>query len=87
MLFPHTRKIAELLRGSVADQVPEAELSELADAADRQPASDTYMLRLGLRKKRQMQLLKQMLAENGYPDLARMSNVRRERIEDDDDVR
>lgn len=85
-LMPHTRAIVDFLR---ADQAPEREMDHLetANAADRMPASDQFMFRLAMKKKRQQQMLKQMLEDAGYSDLARMATIRRENIsEDENDV-
>lgn len=86
LMLPHTRAMVDLLRetrgASPADLDPSAQLSELDGAAERMPAS--YHYTLGLKKKHQLRLLRQMLENAGYNDLAKIATVRRERTQEED---
>jgi hypothetical protein len=82
--LPHTRAIVDFLRASPEDLPVGDEMEERANSAERQPASDPFVYRLQMKKKRQMMALRQMLEDAGYPDLAKMSTVRRERISEED---
>lgn len=56
-----------------------------ADVMDQDPSAEPQYLQLQLKKKHATALLKRMLAEGGYGDLARMTNIRRGSIEEGDE--
>lgn len=69
------------------DQAPPDALLEMAEEADGEPmeGEPAEQFRLGLRKKRSQALLKQMLANSGYGDLARATSISRQALPEEDE--
>lgn len=59
---------------------------DLEEPAEHVPSTDPAVYQLVLRKKRNAAMLKQMLARSGYSDLARMTSIKREALEGEDNV-
>lgn len=77
-MLPHTRALMDALRDESA-YVPE--LSPRG-SVDRQPAGEPQVLQLQLKRKHAANMLKRMLSEAGYGDLAKYTNLKRESLED-----
>lgn len=77
-MLPFSRALMEALRGESAD-VP-----ELAPrgSIDRTPYGEPQVLQLQLKRKHAANMLKRMLSEAGYDDLARYTSLNREKLED-----
>lgn len=78
-MFPHTRYLADQLRG-------EQEAPIDYTRAERPATSDPRVLQLVMKKRYQTNLLRRMLEDAGYSDLAKMATIRRDRMEDYDNV-
>jgi 3-deoxy-D-arabino-heptulosonate 7-phosphate (DAHP) synthase class II len=80
-MLPHTRALLEQLQREEGAE-PDAVHGELAEHA---PLDDPQYMTLKLRKKHQTNLMRRMLQDAGYADLARMTQFRRERLDDGED--
>ena len=78
-MTPQTKWWHELLR----EQTEEPAAADLEDQEmDNIPRDDPRYLQLELKKKHMNNLLKRMLVDGGYDDLARMTTLRRAGVED-----
>lgn len=69
-MYPHTRKLFEMLsEPDPAEEVPDM------DPAVHEDASDPRILQIRLKKKYQLGMIKKMLEEGGYSDLAKMTTL------------
>lgn len=68
-MFPATRSLVEYMRES------EPEFYE--EPAAHEDRFDPQVLQLQIKKKRQLEMIKKMLEQGGYEDLARMTTLRR----------
>lgn len=75
LMYPHTKLLTDAL-SEERDLPP-----NLDERAVRIPQDDPRMYSLELRKKRMSGLLKKMLQDSGYGDLAKMTNFHNERME------
>ncbi len=79
-MFPQTRMFLDAMREEEAGYEPP--LPERDFAPDHM---DPRELELVLKRKHKLNMLKRMLADSGYPNLARMSTIRREPASEGDD--
>jgi hypothetical protein len=78
------RSIVDILKRRQSEDLPR-QLPEVPDEMDgRFAVDDPAAFQLVLKKRRNNGMLKKMLADAGYTDLAHMVTVKRERLEDDD---
>jgi hypothetical protein len=71
-MYPHTRKLIDMLGGpEPAEEVPDME------PAVHEDDMDPKILQLRLKKKYQLGMIKKMLEEGGYGDLAKMTTIGR----------
>lgn len=68
--LPQTRWFDELLEG-------EQTTPDVDEALEGVPEDDPRYLMLQIKKKHRNNILKRMLAEGGYPELARMTSLRK----------
>lgn len=68
-MYPHTRKMLEML--GEPEEVPDME------PAVHDDNMDPKVLQLRLKKKYQLGMIKKMLEEGGYEDLAKMTTIGR----------
>lgn len=78
MISPASRGLVAMLRGESQQQEPEG----FGPEEPPPPEDDPRYLMFKMRRKRQNALLKQMLVDAGYGDLAKMSAISRDEIED-----
>lgn len=80
-MLPHTKALLEALQREEGfePEVPRADVV-------RQPLDDPRILTLHLRKRNQTNLIRRMLQDAGYPDLARMTAFRRESLDDGENL-
>ncbi len=69
-MMPATRKLIDLMR---ADEKPEIDAEPAV--FDEEVKYDPKLLQLRLKKKYQLGMVKKMLEEGGYGELAKMTNV------------
>ena len=74
-MLPATRMLADYLKS----QSPEPEMYE--EPASHMDRFDPKVLELQVKKRRQLQMIKQMLENAGYTDLAAMTNLRRSSLD------
>jgi hypothetical protein len=78
-MLPQSQLLADALREE-SDPPPVG--GELR--AERQPSDDPRVLQLVLKRRYHTNLLRRMLQDAGYADLAKMTAFRRERLEGND---
>jgi len=78
-MHPSTRFLMDALR---EESEPAAMSSGYEDVV-RTPLDDPRIMTLQIRRKHQNSLLRKMLQDAGYADLARQTNFRTETVEDD----
>lgn len=69
-MYPHTRSLLEAL------QEPDP-VEEMPDMEPAMHEADPKILQLRLKKKYQLGMIKKMLEEGGYEDLAKMTTIGR----------
>lgn len=72
-MFAHTQKLMDALRDEAGDA---PELPELDEGAEPVAPDDPRYLQLQMRRRHMNKLIKQMLEQSGYRELARMSSMR-----------
>lgn len=86
-MLPSTKALYEYLRDDDRGEQPEGGYepeSGYEDPGENDPEiRQHYMMKL--KKKRQQMMLKQMLADSGYGDLAKMVTIGKENYEVDDE--
>lgn len=84
-MLPHTSALIESLRSRRRDEVgmlPDDGIAE--EAAERLPVEDPQYYQLVMKKRRQTQMLKEMMQRGGYGDLAKMTAFTKEDLGEDD---
>jgi len=77
-MLPHTRMLMDAMR---EDSDP-PDIAPVREDIAHVSREDPRFYTLALRKKHQTAMLKKMLQDAGYKDLARMTGFRREQMED-----
>jgi hypothetical protein len=75
-MFPNTRKLVDLM----AEEEPESSFP--AQGIDEPEMHDPKVLQLRIRRKHQLGMIKKMLEDAGYEDLARMTTLQRREYDD-----
>ncbi len=78
MMTPSTKALMDYLRGSGDTVEPELPM-------EQDPADDITTLTLQLKKKRHQMMLKKMLNDAGYGDLAAMTSIGKDHYTVDDE--
>jgi hypothetical protein len=78
-MLPATRLLMDALR---EEETGAPVVSGYEDVA-RVPRDDPRILTLQMKRKHQMSLIRKMMQDAGYADLARQTNFRTETLEDD----
>lgn len=74
-MFPHTRSLLELIRDEQAAQNEPHEYQALQEKASHGSSYDPKILQLKMKRRHQLGLLKKMMEDAGYGDLARMTTI------------
>lgn len=75
-MTPSTRALIDYMRDDGRTDEP-----DMQGLVDDEPEATREMMALQIKKKRHQMMLKEMLANSGYGDLAKMVNIRREKYE------
>lgn len=81
-MYPHSRKLLEELLREEQESPP---IEVEADSMRAERGANPSVLQLQMKRKYHNNILRRMLVDAGYGDLARMSTIRRERLEDYED--
>lgn len=77
------RSMLDYLRKRQAAKSPDLSTAiDHEEPAERMPGNDPTAYQFVLRQKRKQAMLKRILAESGYSDLARMSSINPKRLEE-----
>ncbi len=82
-MMPATKAMIEYLKDDGRVEEPEGGFTPSDDDGPEDDQTRSYMT-VKMKKKRQQLMLKQMLSESGYGDLAKMVNIGKETYEADD---
>lgn len=79
-MYPHTRQLLDELIREEAD-APPADVAR----AERGPESDDRVYQMMLKRRYHSNILRRMLEDAGYKDLARSTTIRRASVEESED--
>lgn len=79
-MMPSTKALIEYLRDDGRMEEPESGYEPSEDSPETR-----QIMQMQLKKKRQQLMIKKMLAESGYADLAKMVNIGKHSYEVDDE--
>lgn len=77
-MMPATRSLAEYIRG-----LEDPGIAPYDDMAAHEDPYDPKVFQLKMKRRRQMEMVKKMLEDSGYGDLAKMTTLNRREIDAD----